>query len=83
MMKAIEKELLKSAAKHDGCYIHNVIESFLKEHNESKLRRCITNLALDGFIKLDRRRGHNRVFVTVTDDGRKSLQDIGFCHKEA
>lgn len=73
MMDQLDVDLLKSVADHENGIVREIIRPFIHKYGESKLRRHITNLAVDGLVKLDRRRGHNRVFVAITNEGHKVI----------
>lgn len=72
-MDQLDVDLLKSIADHENGIVREIIRPFIHKYGESKLRRHISNLAIDGLIILDRSSSRRFVFVSLTDEGRKEI----------
>jgi DNA-binding PadR family transcriptional regulator len=75
--KKINIPLLQAVANHDGAMASVIIEPFLKLHHESGVRAQLDKLAAAGYIELDRRSVRGRVFVRITEAGRRALEEAG------
>lgn len=72
-MKKIEIDILKSASERDGNIAADVARPLLKKYSDSRIRSVMQSLAVDGYLSLDRRTVPQRVFVTITDEGRRMI----------
>lgn len=73
----INLPLLRSVANHNGSMASVIIEPFLKLRHESGVRAQLDQLKAAGYIELDRRSVKGRVFVKMTEAGKRALEEAG------
>jgi DNA-binding MarR family transcriptional regulator len=73
VLKEIEKDILAAAAQRNGKIVADVIRPLRVKYSEEKMRHYVTSLADAGFLKLDRVKVAQRVFVKITKRGRRMI----------
>lgn len=73
VLKEIEKDILTAAAQRNGKIVAEVIRPLREKYSEEMMRHYVTSLADAGFLELDRSKVVQRVFVKITQRGRRMI----------
>lgn len=78
MLDSIDLALLAAIEAHPGQHMAAVLRDFERRRTSQSCAR-IKQMAAIGLVELDRTREKGRVFVDLTDAGRKMLAEAGPC----